>query len=260
VVADVELLRIRGEGSRDARGRIRRCDGFTIAVGHDGAALWIGDAVSDDVAGELTAVFTNAPVPTDPRARPPALDACMRLVDGAELQMGPSYVISDDASFDSDVTIICSGADVESPRGASRDPVESLRGANPGNWVPVEWNELLDGRLGPYAIAVIDRRAVSICHTPGPMTDRAAEVGVWTDPEFRGRGYAAATAAAWVPLVRAPDRHLFYSTDAGNRSSQRVAERLGARELGWTWRAHRRRSAVLRVHPLCSLAHVDDRD
>ena len=157
---------------------------------------------------------------------------------------GPSYLIPSDTRFASGVALVRSDG----------SGVEGLRGANPGNWHPVEWDELLGGRLGPWAIATTGEQAISICHTPGPLTERAAECGVWTDPRFRGRGYAAATAAAWVALVQSPGRHLFYSTDAENVSSQRVARRLSLRELGWTWRLHRARDGKDdRAHPLSSL-------
>ena len=59
---------------------------------------------------------------------------------------------------------------------------------------------------------------------------------MWTHPEARGRRLAEWTAAAWSQLVRAPDRHLFYSTDDANGPSRRVAERLGLRLLGEDWR------------------------
>lgn len=132
--------------------------------------------------------------------------------------------------------------------------VDRLRNANPGNWHPIEWDELLRGQLGPWAIATDGDHAISICHTPGPLTERTAECGVWTDPQFRGHGYAAATAVAWVALVRSPRRHLFYSTGADNLSSQRVAQRLRLRELGWTWRLYRAPGDQDdRFHPLCSL-------
>ena len=41
--------------------------------------------------------------------------------------------------------------------------------------------------------------------------------------------------ATWADIVRPSGRHLFYSTDAQNFSSQRVAERLQLRQIGWTW-------------------------
>src|SRR5262249_12636518 len=181
--------------------------------------VWVGDGVADELAEQLVATVAAAPpsietmelpLSNEPPPVPTAIEACRRLLGDVEIEAGPSYVIPDDVQVESTVEIVCSGA--------TGPAIEGLRGANPGNWDPVEWTELLDGRLGPWAIAVVDGAAVSICHTPVPMTAHAAECGVWTDPQHRGRGYAAATAAAWVPLVRAPGRHLFYMTDDNNRS------------------------------------------
>ena len=250
-----ELLQIQLEGWVDARGRLRDRYGVRVAVAPgstDDPILWIGDGVPDALADELAAAVRAAPPSMGPMelplsiqpAQPPpaAIDACRQLLGEVELSMGPSYVIPDDVQLESTVEIV--GSDAVS---------DVLRAANPGNWEPVEWTELLDGRLGPWAIAIVDGAAVSICHTPVAMTAHSAECGVWTDPRFRGRGYAAATAAAWVPLVRAPGRHLFYMTDDNNRSSQCGAARLGARPIGWTWKLHRERSATPKLHPLCSL-------
>jgi hypothetical protein len=247
----LELLRIQVEASLDRRGRIVGCYGITIASGEDGHALWIGAEVPEAMADELTAAFDRASPTTAPTEPPPALDLCQKILEregAVRRAAGPSYLIPPDTQFDSAVTIVRSGG----------SGVEGLRGANPGNWHPVEWAELLGGQLGPWAIATSDEQAISICHTPGPLTERAAECGVWTDPRFRGRGHAAATAAAWVGLVRSPRRHLFYSTDAENLSSRRVARRLSLRKLGWTWRLQRiaRDDRDDRRHPLSSLFQV----
>lgn len=59
-----------------------------------------------------------------------------------------------------------------------------------------------------------------------------AEVGVYTFPGFRGRGLAAAVTAAWSGLPELADRTLFYSTLTTNRSSRRVAARLGLPWIG----------------------------
>jgi hypothetical protein len=54
--------------------------------------------------------------------------------------------------------------------------------------------------------------------------------------------------------MRPAGRHLFYSTDAHNVSSQRVAERLRLRLIGWTWRiATESDPEQDNLHPLCSL-------
>jgi GNAT superfamily N-acetyltransferase len=59
-----------------------------------------------------------------------------------------------------------------------------------------------------------------------------AEVGVYTFPGYRGRGFAAAVTTHWSSLAELADRRLFYSTQTTNLSSQRVAERLGLARLG----------------------------
>jgi predicted GNAT family acetyltransferase len=245
---DLELLRLRAGASLDQHGRIIGCYGVTIAACDDGQALWIGAEVPDAIASELTVAFDRAAPASHPAEPPPALDLCAAILapTAGTLQRtaGPSYLIPPDTRFASDVTI-------ERSDGSN---LERLRAANPGNWHPIEWEELLDGRFGPWAIATDGDRVVSICHTPGPLTDRSAECGVWTAPPFRGRGFAAAVTSAWIALARSPQRTLFYSTDADNLSSQRVAQRLHLRNLGWTWSLHRARAEPdLQVHPLCSL-------
>jgi ribosomal protein S18 acetylase RimI-like enzyme len=246
---DIDLLGIRAEGSFDRNGRVSGLFGLTIACAGDGQSLWIGAAVPDAQATELTAVFAAATPSRDPAAPPPALEPCRRLLDtgGRSLlcKAGPSFL------FPEDVRFLAPGIHIERSDGANK---EALRGANPGNWQPVEWDELLDGRLGPWAMAIDGELVVSICHTPGPIRARAAECGVWTRPAYRGRGYGAAVTSAWAAIMRSPGRHLFYDTDADNLSSQRLTRRLHLRPLGWTWRlAPAPDGEDGNLHPLCSL-------
>jgi RimJ/RimL family protein N-acetyltransferase len=247
---DLALLAIQIGSSLDARGRITGRFGVTLASCGDGQALWIGAEVAEPLARELAAAFDQAPRPVNPGDPPPALERCAQLLaaagggDPLERAAGPSYVFPPGARLASgaaDAAIIASDA--------------RARIVNPGNWEPIEWDELIAGQLGPWTIAVDGARAISICHTPGPLTERAAECGVWTDPAYRGRGLAAATATAWLPLVAAPDRQVFYSTEFTNVSSQRVAQRLQLRPIGWTWRVHRPRGGT-GLHPLCSQART----
>jgi hypothetical protein len=245
-VPDLELLGLQAEASFDDRGRLSGRYGATIAATADRSVLWIGADVPDALAAALIAAFDPAP-PPDPGARPPALERCRQLLEAGGHALsctgGPSFVFTD-ARFASTARIVRSDT-------ASLD---ALRGANPGNWHPVEWDELLDGRLGPWTMVLDGELVASICHTPGPLATRTAECGVWTRPAFRGRGHAAATTAAWADLLRPSGRTLFYSTDADNRSSQRVASRLGLRPIGWTWRlVPPPDPEVSSLHPLCSL-------
>lgn len=154
-----------------------------------------------------------------------------------------SFVIDEHVRFASPVRIARSDS--------CRD--DRLRAANPGGWEPGEWDELLDGRLGPWAFALEGECVVAICHTPLPMTATSAECGVWTDPAFRGRGYAAATTAAWAALLRPTGRELVYRCDETNASSRRVAERLGLRLVARTWELERADGDGSNLHPLCSL-------
>jgi hypothetical protein len=57
----------------------------------------------------------------------------------------------------------------------------------------------------------------------------------------------------WADLLRPTGRVLFYSTDAANLSSQRVAERLRLRPIGWTWRLRAPAPDPQSVHPLSGL-------
>jgi len=207
-VTPLDLLRRQAEAFLDARGRIIGLYGVWILRTADEATLLLGADIPDDLAAQLTE---------------PSLEHCRRILERTgplPLRTGPTYLI-DDVHFSSNARIH-----------RSDQPIEFLRDHNPGNWHPTEWTELLDGKLGPFTIAVDDDVIVSICHTPHAMTARAAEAGVWTHPAHRGRGHAAATTAAWAALLRPSQRHLFYSTTADNVSSQRVAERLRMRPLG----------------------------
>jgi hypothetical protein len=240
---ELELLSIQAERARDPAGRLAGQYGITIACAPGAHALWIGSEVPDAAAAELAAVFAaTAPAP-NPAAPPAALARCRQILAASRdiaQHAGPSFV------FPEHVPPFI-GVRVER---CDRPHPAALRGANPGNWQPAEWDELLDGRLGPWTMVLDGARAVSICHTPGPLTQRGAECGVWTERGFRGRGYAAATAAAWATIARPTSSFLFYSTDADNRSSQRVAQRLRLRPIGWTWRLHAPDPRAGQVHPL----------
>jgi RimJ/RimL family protein N-acetyltransferase len=233
------------EGTFDHRGRVVGWYGVTIACSADDQALWIGADVPDALATELAATFDPAPASMAP-AQP--LELCRRLLDGKgpplPCRAGPSFLIEAAPQ-------LWSGLRIERSDASTGD---ALRNANPGNWHPVEWGELLDGRLGPWAIAVEGGLVVSICHTPGPVTARGAECGVWTHAAFRGRGYAAAVVSEWAAILRPSGRYLFYSTQADNLSSQRLARRMQLRPLGWTWRfGHATHAEDDGMHPLCTL-------
>ena len=87
-------------------------------------------------------------------------------------------------------------------------------------WKP--WCVALDGKRGEIASMAFAAR----------LGEMGAEIGVYTFPQYRGRGLAAAVTAAWASMPALKDRALFYSTSKSNRSSQQAAARLGLRRIG----------------------------
>jgi RimJ/RimL family protein N-acetyltransferase len=238
---ELELLRLEIETiwTVDARGRVNGPD-LVLASAASGLAVAFGTAVPDDLATVSTEVVGGALPPRDPRSPPAVLGQCRELLEQifapaeVALACGPSYLVPDSVAFASEATLVRSDA----------LDLSALREANPGNWEPDEWQDLLDGHLGPWAMALDAGQIVSICHTP-VRTPRSAEAGTWTQPGYRGHGYAAATTAAWAALMRPTGRHLFYSTSDWNTSSQAVAARLSLRPIGWLWQLARRSGPIL---------------
>jgi hypothetical protein len=75
-------------------------------------------------------------------------------------------------------------------------------------------------------LALLDHgRLASLCFS-ARNTPIAAEAGVDTREEFRGRGYAPAVVAAWARAVRQEGRVPLYSTSWGNLASRSVARKL----------------------------------
>jgi RimJ/RimL family protein N-acetyltransferase len=77
----------------------------------------------------------------------------------------------------------------------------------------------------PCLAIVADGRLASLCFS-SRNTPIAAEAGVNTVEEFRGRGYAPSVVAAWARAVRAEGRIPLYSTSWDNLASRSVARKL----------------------------------
>lgn len=105
----------------------------------------------------------------------------------------------------------------------------------PPTWEDWDWAALLSGDYGPWAAVIEDDRVLSLCHS-ARLAPQGVEAGTWTREEARGLGLAAAATAAWADACRDLPGHVFYSTDAANRSSQRVADRLGLPLIGQLWK------------------------
>ncbi|MEI5102958.1 hypothetical protein RB200_36005 [Streptomyces sp. PmtG] len=143
------------------------------------------------------------------------------------IEGGPCFVFPQQltASPQAPLPIIVSDAE-------GRDAAGRL--LRPDNWEPGEWGELTRGDMGEWAMAVHDNSPVSICFSPA-RNAIAAEAGIWTRADFRGRRIAPAVVAAWSERERRHKKVLFYSTTAANGASQSVARTLGLVPLGWIW-------------------------
>jgi hypothetical protein len=89
----------------------------------------------------------------------------------------------------------------------------------------------LDDFWEPWCAALVEGRIAALAFAARNGA-RALDVGVHTFPGYRGQGLATAVTAAWSSLPDLADRALFYSTHTTNRSSRRVAARLGLRRFG----------------------------
>jgi RimJ/RimL family protein N-acetyltransferase len=269
VMTDLELLalEIETQWELDERGRLlgtrelspRPAPAMVVAAADEGHVAAFGAEVPDGLVADLEAVvgavtwdadavrgegrMLYAPT-TEPHGMPPQISRCRELLEGTigpvEISSGPSYVIPPGVHPSPDPSPRAGRGDrfemqiVRSEEDASED----FRARNPrrGGWSDEEWGLLIDGALGPWAMAVEGGEVVSICHC-ARLCEKGAEAGVWTDEDHRGRGLAAAVTAAWASRLEGSGRTLFYSTSAENVSSQRVAARLGLREIGWMWPA-----------------------
>jgi GNAT superfamily N-acetyltransferase len=87
--------------------------------------------------------------------------------------------------------------------------------------------------IRPFFVILRDGAVVSSCYS-ARLTDLAAEAGVDTDDEYRGRGFAAAVVNAWRVAIEAGGRTPLYSATDDNTSSRAVARRLGLRQYAET--------------------------
>jgi hypothetical protein len=155
-IGDLELLRTYARMVLDERGRIAGQWGVTIAASSEGQLLLLGSELPEHVVARLQEAIDASSKPADPSVAPAAVSECERLLDQAgELSRasGPLYVMPAGTRSSSIAELTLS----------TDDRLEAVRGSNPGNWLADEWADLVEGKLGPWAMAAIDGRVISIC-------------------------------------------------------------------------------------------------
>lgn len=239
-LSDIELLAIETEvlWKADGRGRLRASTSrggapaphLFVGTSHGARTIAFGVDVPGALADALSDAVDTDPLPMDPAQEPAAIAACERMLNDAlgpiARSAGRGWVIESVPQFSSDAEVVTS-ADDGMPSFATDVP-------DGFTWERDEWQQLMRGEFGAWAISVVEGTPVSLCHC-SRISDAGVEAGVWTHSDHRGRGHAAAATAAWSALVVPSQPFVFYSTNLGNRSSERVTERLGLRPIGWLW-------------------------
>lgn len=166
----------------------------------------------DELRAELVRILATEPLATD-LAAPPVTAAALRaaLADHAPLVNewgGPAWVFPE----------VLPQQEAEAMLLTDTTP---LRRTFPG-WAA-------DFAMSRPGAAIIQGgEAVAVCCSARTSAG-AAEAGVNTLPEWRGRGYARGVVVAWAGAVRAAGRIPLYSTSWDNLASRGVARSLGLR-------------------------------
>jgi RimJ/RimL family protein N-acetyltransferase len=237
---DLELLvaELDTNFARDAQGRIleervpnpRMGPFLVIATSVDARTMAPNAALSVATRSVLGEIFASEPVPRDPASAPAHAESYEEVIasEVGEVVAGlvPCFIVD---AVPKVGRRLDDGAEVVVSTDAR---AEAIRRKLPQDHV--------DERRGPWAAVAVQGRdeseeVASVCST-ARCSDEGAEAGTWTEPHYRGRGYASVATAAWASVMLPTERALFYCTDEWNMSSRGVAARLGLRSIGWMWK------------------------
>lgn len=123
-------------------------------------------------------------------------------------------------------------ADSEAPGGSGGRVIEL--GAGSGELLREDFGSMASeiGDLLPCFGLELAGRVVCVCHSARRFVGRAAEAGVETLPDQRGKSFAPRVVAAWAREVARQGELPLYSTSWDNSASRSVAHRLGLVWLG----------------------------
>jgi hypothetical protein len=200
-----------------------------FAGGAAGNIVRLRRDVSGPVAERLQALAAAAPPWSDPDTPPTCLDEMVGLLsrDAAVEVDGPEIVFAlpNGLADRSEATLVRS----DTPEG-ERLLDRLTRDGLPKSLIHAGFLDL--GEFWwPWCVALRGDDIAAMAFTPR-LGQTGAEIGVFTFPAFRSQGFAAATTAGWSSLPSLAGRALIYSTRLNNRSSRRVAERLGLHAIG----------------------------
>ena len=183
---------------------IRGMESCTWAVRED---------VPRDLADELNVLAREEPPVADLRHNPVHAERYKSLVNGG-VDSGPAFTFPEVIVQPSDTVFI---EDVQ------------LLDHHFSGWKAGE----IPGSM-PIVAVVEEGYPVSVCFC-ARRSDGAAEAGLDTAVEFRGRGLGPRVAAAWALAIRASGRIPLYSTSWSNDASLAVARKLGLVAYASNW-------------------------
>ena len=186
---------------------------FSLIRGRGSCAWAVRWDVGRDVADALNGLAGEEPLVGDSRQAPVHAQRYRSLLQG-RVDSGPSFVFPEVMVQPAGVVVI--------------EDVETLDRHFSG-WTASE----IPG-CAPIVGVVEDGYAVSVCFS-ARRSGEAAEAGVETAVDWRGRGLAARVTAAWALAVRASGRVPLYSTSWSNGASLAVARKLGLVGFGCVW-------------------------
>jgi GNAT acetyltransferase len=202
--------------------------------------MWIGGSaagnvvrlrvdVGSETADAIEALVAREPPMSDADDVPAHVDDYAELLDAEapveKISRGLTYVFPEARAYRHGSRVVSS----DTPAGAQLLARLEVRGM-PEELVEMGFADAAD-LWPPWCAALSGATVASVAFT-ARLSPLGAEVGVATSPRFRGRGLAAAATAAWASLPALQGRTLFYSADATNVSSQRVAGRLELEFVG----------------------------
>lgn len=176
--------------------------------------VWaVREDVPQDLAYELNGLAGEEPPVSDLRDAPVHAERYVSLL-GGQVDSGPAFTFPEE---------------IAQPRGTVFIEDIQLLDHNFSGWTATE----IPGS-SPIVAVVEDGYAVSVSFC-ARRSNVAAEAGLETAVEFRGRGLGPRVAAAWALAIRASGRIPLYSTSWSNHSSQAVARKLGLIAYASDW-------------------------
>jgi hypothetical protein len=209
-----------------------------FAGGRAGNVVRVGHDVDEEVAVKLLAIAADEPPWSDPRVLPQRIGKLLDVLsNNAPPATGPAsripltvgagviYHLPNHLKYEHEAHLV-PGDSVDGARLRARFAAEGM----PPPMLDAGFRSVAD-LWDPWCVAVEGEEVAATAFAAGLGTE-GAEIGVYTFPKFRSRGYAAAVTASWSSIRSLDGRALFYSTSRANQSSQRVAARLGLRTIG----------------------------